>query len=61
MIMTMNKDLSKIKKRYHEIWTTDWNKGGESKLNYQERYRISELWKEFNKNDLFNPEINYIY
>jgi hypothetical protein len=57
----MNKDLSKIKKRYHEIWTTDWNKGGESKLNYQERYRISELWKEFNKNDLFNPEINYIY
>jgi hypothetical protein len=57
----MGKDLSNIRERYHEIWTTDWNKGDNSSLSYEERYRISQLWLEFNKQDINNPELNYIY
>lgn len=57
----MDKDLSNIKERYHEIWTTDWNKGDNSSLSYEDRYRISQLWLEFNKQDINNPELNYIY
>ena len=53
-------DLSNIKPRYHQIWTTDWNKAGNTKMNYLERSDVSKLWNEFNHNDIFNPELNYI-
>lgn len=36
------------------------NKAGNTKMNYLERSDVSKLWNEFNHNDIFNPELNYI-
>ena len=38
----MNKD-----DKYNEIWSTDWNKGGQSTMIWYERNRIASLWKEY--------------
>ena len=54
------RDISNIKPKYHIIFTSDWNKGDKSTLTYQERNSIAKLWLEFNHNDVFNPELNYI-
>jgi hypothetical protein len=43
------KDLTSIPKKYHSVFTTDWNKGNESQMTSLERMEIHNLFLEYNR------------
>ncbi len=43
------KDLTNIPERFHCLFTTDWNKGDESKMKTIERIYMVDLFLEYNK------------
>ena len=48
--------MKEDKSKYDEIFSTDWNKGENSKMNYQDRNRIAALWIEYHS---LKDEIEY--
>jgi hypothetical protein len=44
-----NIDLKQIPKKYHLVFTTDWNWGSHSTMRYEERLNLMELWLEYKK------------
>jgi hypothetical protein len=43
------KDLTSIPKKYHSLFTTDWNKGNESKMTSLDRMEMNNLFLEYNR------------
>lgn len=43
------KDLSNIPEEFHILFTSDWNKGTESKMTSLQRAEIGELYLKYNK------------
>jgi hypothetical protein len=46
------KDLTNIPKRFHVLFTTDWNNGNENEMNSIQRGTMSVLFLEYNKWDV---------
>ena len=46
------KDLSNIPERFHSLFTTDWNKGDESKMKNIQRSNMVDLFLEYNRWDI---------
>jgi hypothetical protein len=46
------KDLTNIPERFHCLFTTDWNKGDESKMKNIERIYMVDLFLEYNRWDI---------
>jgi hypothetical protein len=49
-----NKDLSKIPKKFHIVFTTDWNWGLHSTMDKELRTMINDLFLEYNKFEILN-------
>jgi biotin operon repressor len=47
-ISTGSVDLSSIPEKYHPIFTTDWNEGSRSTMNWKQRLEIHKLFLEYN-------------
>jgi uncharacterized protein YecA (UPF0149 family) len=43
------KDLTNIPEEFHILFTSDWNKGNESKMSSTQRMYMSELYLNYNK------------
>jgi hypothetical protein len=43
------KDLTNIPEEFHILFTSDWNKGNESKMSLTERMYMGELYLNYNK------------
>jgi hypothetical protein len=43
------RDLTNIPERFHVLFTTDWNKGNESKMNSIQRGQMGDLYLEYNR------------
>jgi len=43
------RDLTNIPERFHVLFTTDWNKGNESKMNSIQRSDMGNLYLEYNR------------
>jgi uncharacterized protein YecA (UPF0149 family) len=43
------KDLSTIPEEFHILFTSDWNKGNESKMSSTQRMYMGELYLNYNK------------
>ena len=57
------KDLSNIPERFHILFTSDWNKGNESKMNSLQRAELSNLYLEYNRWNIqqaIKPIVNYV-
>jgi hypothetical protein len=46
------KDLTNIPERFHPLFTTDWNKGVDSKMKILQRAELNDLFLEYNKWDI---------
>jgi uncharacterized protein YecA (UPF0149 family) len=43
------KDLTNIPEEFHILFTSDWNKGNESKMSSTQRMYMGELYLNYNK------------
>ena len=43
------KDLTNIPEEFHILFTSDWNKGNESKMSSTERSELGNLYLKYNK------------
>jgi hypothetical protein len=46
------KDLTNIPEKYHPLFTTDFNKGVDSKMKILQRAELNDLFLEYNKWDI---------